>query len=640
MSLNFALKDLYRNKKQVIPYFIAIGFLISGDIFFINLSSSMNINLFSSGGNGVNYKNPYFFKGALRLIYTQFNLLALLLVHFLVFILIMFITTSLTYNKRHDIAVMRALGTLPRKLYSFYLTETYLLFIFGYLLGLILGMILSNLSIFIYSIYGKIYNFSTDGIQILLLFIIFIIGIYFYTGNRIRKMGNESLTESFSGSIKYSIDSSKKLYSIPRFLTLLGFNLKISLVNTLRRKKEFRRYLVFFTLLFTILFTLGLGILVIKQSSHEWLYKAQGEKIIIIGHKDVVYHYSLMYEMYSDPNITVNEQNIDFTNENYLFQSLKLRAIDDLSGVRKVENRIIKFCKIQELRGLIINEYGEFSTIGENREGVFPIIGVEIDSMITDSEIEGEFFNENNFYETMVIGDGLAYNFFEFPLNQSINVVPLRKNFYISGVIIDSFYNGHVGYLELNAYQNYLKFKQGEVNLMLLSMDSSHGYEIENSLKKIIEKNLGVEFTCINLENILKKNHDYLNSLIFYPLIIIIIISLMALVSVHFYQNGTLPGKSNDLLIMKYIGVQQKSLKKILFFENIFLLLPALVLGLSLSMILLTTILLDRISLPSVLLPFFSFMIVLVIMTILNLISCNALIPKLKSYSLKTNEFY
>ena len=127
MSLDFALKDFFRKKSQTYPYVLTIILIIALAVFFIYFSISFGLNVFVLNRSRESYKNKYYFSGAINLVYSQFITLILALVFILAFIVVIVISTTLIIHKKRDIAIMKALGTLPRKLYSFYLLEVYII---------------------------------------------------------------------------------------------------------------------------------------------------------------------------------------------------------------------------------------------------------------------------------------------------------------------------------------------------------------------------------------------------------------------------------------------------------------------------------------------------------------------------------
>ena len=121
--------------------------------------------------------------------------------------------------------------------------------------------------------------------------------------------------------------------------------------NVIRRKGEFKRYLIVFSIISLVIFTLGLGNIVLSNSSQEWIRKSQGEDIIAIGHKDVIQNYTLMYSMFSNPDIIITENSIDFLNPNYMFNLTDIEELSSITEVESIDQRLINFFNGTELDG-------------------------------------------------------------------------------------------------------------------------------------------------------------------------------------------------------------------------------------------------------------------------------------------------
>ena len=82
MSLDFALKDFYRKKSQTYPYVLTITIVIAFTEFLIYFTNSLGLNFFIENEIYEDrvIDNEYYFSGSLNLIYTQYNILILVLV--------------------------------------------------------------------------------------------------------------------------------------------------------------------------------------------------------------------------------------------------------------------------------------------------------------------------------------------------------------------------------------------------------------------------------------------------------------------------------------------------------------------------------------------------------------------------------
>jgi len=389
-SLDFALKDLYRKRQTNYPFLLIISIIIALTEFLIYFTSSLGLNIFIQ----TTFVNNYYFSGGISIVYKQFNTLIQILLVILAIAIVITVTTTLVISKKRDIAIMKSLGTLPKKLYSFYLLEVYVLYFIGFLFGLILGLIAFGIFALIMSFLKFPLVIQIDLVYTPILFFSCIIGIFFITGYTLRKIGKQNIIKTFSKDIPYNYDASKRFSIIPKWLISIGFNIKIAVVNTMRKKGEFKRYLILFSIIGLIIFTLGLGSIVLKTSSQNWIYKSQGENIVIIGHEDVIHNYSLMYKMFSDPNILIDESNIDFTASDYLFNMSDLSELYDIEEIEKVDERLINFYDVEEIPGIHINDDDSYTIVGQHRRDNIPIIGINPDSVIQNFEIEGRFFTE------------------------------------------------------------------------------------------------------------------------------------------------------------------------------------------------------------------------------------------------------
>ncbi|TFG29663.1 MAG: FtsX-like permease family protein [Promethearchaeota archaeon] len=646
MSLDFAIKDFYRKKKSNYPYLLTIALVIGMAEFLIYFSLSLGINLIAgyNFSNQEDIDNEYYFSGGINLIYSQFNTLIIVMVIVLAFIVVVVITTTLIIHKKRDIAIMKALGTLPEKLYSFYLLEAYILFILGFLLGFFLGLISFGIFALIMEILGFKLLFRIDYIYTPALFFSCFLGIFIVTGYSLRKIGKQKITKSFSQDIPYSFDATQKFTLIPRWLSSLGFNLKIAIMNTNRRKNEYLRFFIIFSLIFLIIFTLGLGTFVLNSSSQEWIRKSQGEDIVVIGHEEVIDEYADMYRMFSDPTISVDDDDINFIDPEYMFNKTDIAEVENIDKVEEMEARLIKFCDIEELIGYYYytgeEGGGGYRTIGQERDGNYPIIGVNPDDIIQDFEIEGRWFDEDDDHDNMTIGDGLAYNFFDYPFDQSMKIKDIGHRFHISGVIIDSFYSGYAGYIDLHEFQEGLNFTHNEVNLILLELKKDAYDDIKDELKDLIEARLGAGFTCKNLDDIFEENINYLSNLTLYPILLIILMAIISILSLYNYQKAGLVEKAKDFLIMRALGTKRKSVKRILFLEALFIIIPSLLLSLALGMLINSVILFDRVYLPPLYIPLIGIAILFGFMIIFNLLSLIPIMKKIDRFSIKDFDIY
>ena len=483
---------------------------------------------------------------------------------------------------------------------------------------------------------GFTFLFQIEIYYTLILFIGCFCATLIVPGLVLIKLGKKNIIRSFAKDIPDDYDASRKLMLIPKFFSRIGLNLKMAVSNTIRRKGDFNRYLIVFSVIYSIIFSICLGTLVLSTSSQAWIHASQDDNIVAIGHKDTLYYYSLMYEMFSNPNIMVEGDDVNFTNTEYLFNLSSLEDINNLSSVQKIDERLLYFNELQEKKAVIINNGGGYDYVGQDRSGIYPVIGVNSSHVIQQFVMEGDFFTDGT---TVVVGDGLAYNFFDSVFDQSISFTGFSYTPKISGYVIDSFYSGFSAYMKLDLLQEKLNLTS-EINLVLLKLEPGSFNSIKNELGDIITNNLGENFTYILLDGIFNANLNYLfvNSL--YPFYLMIILIMIGIIAIYNYQKGGIFEKAKDFFIMKALGSKKKSIKRIIFLEGLFVILPSLVLSLSIGMLLNTLIIFDHVVLPPIFIPLIIIIFLGVSAVVFNYISIIPLIKKISQFSVKNFEIY
>ena len=614
-----------------------IVLVIAFTVFLINFTSSIGFNSFIT----YDYANSFFFSGGISIVFIDFTTLVVILMLILAFVVVIIVTITLVITKKRDIAIMKALGSIPQKLYGFYLTEVYVVFLIGFVIGALIGFISYVIFFFIASILGVLATFQVDLIYTPILFISCLVGIYIFPGVVLRKLGTRNTIKLFSRDIPYNYDASKKLSAIPKWLSLIGYNFKISVLNTLRRKGEFKRYLIVFTIISLIIFTLGLGSTVLKNTSQEWIKKSQGTNIVAIGHKDVLQNYTKMYDMFSNPDILVTQNDIDFLNPDYLFNLSKVEELTNYTEIEKIDQRLINFFNVTELDGFHYLEDGGYLVAGQDRQAVIPIIGFNVSEIIQNFEIEGEYIVDEDTVN-MMIGDGLGYNLFDYPIDQSMRIEELGTGhpFHISAVVIDSFYSGYAGYVDLGVMQGDLNLVSNEINLLLLKVQSSEFNNIIGEIELIVQGNLGENFSFVNLDQTFENNYSYLEILTFYPSLIIIMMAIISIFALYNYQKGNILEKAKDFLIMRAVGAKYKSIKKILFLEAFYMIIPSLLLSMGAGMMINSLVLFDRVYLPSISLPIIIIGLLFIAFLAFNYISLFPILSKIKKFSIKDFDIF
>ncbi|MHA1855580.1 MAG: FtsX-like permease family protein, partial [Promethearchaeota archaeon] len=134
MTLNFAIRDLYYFKEQTKAHIKTNSSIIALVVLFLNLTKSMNL---LSVRSPISYLTLTLFQ-----LITEYHKFLVILIAILVFVVMLNSNHAIIEHRKKDIGIMKAVGTYPNQLYSFYITELLLLAFFSFVIGWIIGITL------------------------------------------------------------------------------------------------------------------------------------------------------------------------------------------------------------------------------------------------------------------------------------------------------------------------------------------------------------------------------------------------------------------------------------------------------------------------------------------------------------------
>lgn len=121
---------------------------------------------------------------------------------------------------------------------------------------------------------------------------------------------------------------------------------------------------------------------------------------------------------------------------------------------------------------------------------------------------------------------------------------------------------------------------------------------------------------------------------------LMIIMAILGIVSLYNYQKSGIMEKARDFLIMRALGSRNRAIKRILFLESTFVIIPSLLISLSIGMILNSIVIFGRAYLPPLYIPFSFFAILLVAFILFNYLSLFPIMRKINKFSIKDFEIY
>ncbi|OLS15936.1 MAG: Efflux ABC transporter permease protein [Promethearchaeota archaeon CR_4] len=567
MSVDFAMKDIIRNRQVSKPFIVSIAASVSIIVFELGFSKLFNaiineteIPIFSSGFNAV---------------FEQFNLMLLILLTILPITVLIFSLYAWVGHKKRDIATMKTIGTFPAKLYNFFLIELLLITLIGYCLGFLFGGGAYLVVFIVLEEMGTTAPFQVDFVWNLVVFGSLLVTTYVVGGVHLRKIaGTLTVAETLAGDIPRTTFAGSRANVLLRGLSRLGTSLKVAIRNIIRRSHDFRRTFAILATCGTIIFVSVLGTISLRTSIRGYASGTISENTIVVGHSTILPYFNRLYAQFSDPDQVVKEGDINFSLPQFFFNESILPILSSINGVVRVDPRV---CLLEHFY-----ERGTYFNAGQGREGSAIVMGINSSLMEGSYTQEGSFVGPND-NESITIGDSIAYDFFDNYTEESIAIH--GKQFKMIGMVLDTLYNGQSIYMGIQGVWKYWPDLAGKNNILLLQVNPDNFETVKNAIAIVVHSELGEDFDVIDLRSTLQNNQAALDTAQFYFIIVTVATIVIASLSLVEYQRGASTLKARDLRIMRAVGAKRGFLMESLYWENFLLTIPSFGLAMGIGMI-------------------------------------------------------
>jgi ABC-type antimicrobial peptide transport system permease subunit len=621
MSINFAMKDLLHFGGQSKSYLKSSVLIIALAIGFLNFTQSLGLLQISGTINLYTY--------TIVELFSQFNGFLVSLTYILTIILILSQNHAIILQRKKDIAIMQALGTYPRYVYSFYLTELLILAGISFLLGWIIGF--GAFFVFFMIMEGQLANLSwnADWLFTLLLGFLMILFTYIVNGWEIRKIGQLSYAENKSGKINSNVKSQFPL-KIREFLNRTSLCVKLAVQNLTRKRSQFHQIIALISIASAVLLTGFIGLFVINSTTQDYLNQGERTNLVVIGSQKLVQNYTRGYSHFSN----VSEptfQEAESIDPNYNLTSFTPILANMLKkyNISSIDSRLFIIKNVDESQGFYLYNNSFVEIPLGNRSRITPIQGIDFENCIQNWSITGALPTSNN---EAIVGDTLGVEIFNNPYLQRFKFSSLGVNrtytFKISGVAIDPFYSGNSIYIPLRILQE--KLQTGNYTNLLLfdyspTLSQNQKSILFSELSLLINATLGSDFIFQDLAPIFQANERSIQSIFTTTLFLSIIMAGVIMYSVYQFQKSRVEEEQKDLFIIKAMGGTSSFLQKSLYYEQAFVFFIGLTIGFAISLFVIIFLLMENAVLPSVLIPIMCYLITLIIFLILAIFSSKML---------------
>ncbi len=567
-EISFPIKDLARRKTQTALTILGLTISIAATLFLVIFGGSLGFEiayLIMGGKLTCGFYNIFF----------QFIIIVSLLNLITGPIITSFLIHLTMSGRMRDIGVMKASGCLSGSITTYFVTELSLLVILSSITGIISGVAAYYVSTSFLNASGFSISQTLNIGAILFVSIILIIFSHIFGALPILKAAKAKPTEAMSPiyQLGTSVSAGKKIPS------RLGFTFKVVYRSLIRRKSATLQAILCLTVVLTLTTVTIAGGIIADETTTSYVERAIGRDVIIVGHPTITKRYGDLLSQFFEAK---DLEQIDYLDSGFMISESLVPQLADISGVHKVDSRLILENSVREIPGVILDPQDQTTVIwiGSNRVEDALILGVEPENVVNDWLIVGRNLGKDDQMSTM-IGDSLAVNMFDDAFNQSIKVFEENElPFYdIVGICVDPLNNGKVVYMPLESL--YRDLGQQGYNLLFLKIDPA---EKSRSLAQIENVISGENLMVVELDQILDKHVNFLDNIWSLVMFLPLFSLATAAISLLSYLMLSISGQQHEFGIMRALGAKPKSIMKIVFSQALMIILVSAVIGISVGL--------------------------------------------------------
>lgn len=563
----FSVNDLLRRKFQTSLVVVSLTLSVASTLFLLTFADKLGFGVLAIAEGRLT--------ASFSIIFSHFISFLSFLVFLVGAIIISFLVFLMASQRIRDIGLIRAAGCPNNLVFGYFMNELLIVNFVGCALGIILGVIADIVSTNLLSSLG--FQIPQGSINIWL--VLFVFATFFVVGlilgaKPILDVTKITPIKALSPTYYLGLGKEVKFKATSR----RGFTVKLSLRSLSRRKSATFRIVLCLTAVFILITVAVAGGIIANQTTNSWIEKAVGKDVILIAHRETCDQYKLLLSKFHE---SIPDAPFNYTDERYVISEHLVSNLTSISGVSKVDRRLVLSVHVREIRGYKIDpETSATIPIGDNRETGSLVIGVNPENMVNEWFLDGRLLRDDESFES-IVGDSLARKIFTMPLNQSITLS--NRSFDVVGVCLDPINNGNVTYVPLKTLQNVVGAT--ESNIVLAKIDQLSNYT--ETLNQIRTKVIAADasFEVFELNKIVDENLGFIgylwSTIMFLPMF-----SLMATFScLTGYVSLVLAEQQHEFGVLRALGAKPRALIAIVAVQSLIVLVSSYAAGVSLGII-------------------------------------------------------
>ncbi|MGB9713567.1 MAG: hypothetical protein C0193_01045 [Candidatus Bathyarchaeota archaeon] len=570
----FPIKDLLRRKLQTSLAIISLTLCVASSIFLILFGEKLGFGIFTRTENILTV--------SFSKIFLQFMYFIGILIFIVGVVIVSFMAFAMMSQRTRDIGLMKAAGCPNNLIFGYFLTELLIMAFLGCFFGVLLGVLADFALTSLLGNFGmQVPQASFDVWLLVQVFLLFFALAIIFGLKPVLDTTKIEPAKAISPTQYFGLTKPPEFKVIKRDLTI-----KIVSRSLFRRKSATIRVALCLIVVFILSTVTIAGGIIADQTTRNWVEKAVGRDVLLIGHREVCNQYKLLLSKFSE-NKAVPQFN--YTDEKYLMPETLLNQISLMNENITIEQRLMLQAHIKEIQGYILSETtGGTKEVGDNREGESIVIGVEPGKALNEWFYEGKLLENSEAYEAF-IGDSLAEKIFELPLYQKIML--FSKSLSIVGVCLDPINSGNVTYVPLQTLQNITG--TSKPNILLAKITSANPTEVLDHVTTLV-RNANSDFEVVELNEILDKNLGFLG-FIWSTIMFLPIFSLAsAALCLIGYVMLAVAEQRQEFGILRVLGAKPKTVLAIVALQSLTVLLSSCAVGIELGVIITLLILIPE----------------------------------------------
>lgn len=559
--MSLPIKELKRRRLQSALTVLSLAVCVSVATSLVLFSESLGIQISGFSAGGLN--------NGFSVIFSRFLFIVVLLSCVAGVLIVYFLMSQATSERTRDIGIMKAVGCLTDAIFKHFAVELFILVLGGCFVGSLAGICLYFASTGIMNLLGFNLPTSSFDLQAVLLIFSLFAGFSFILGLRLTaRAARVKPAEALAQASDATEARQSNLGSL--FFHSKNLSARVAFRTLGRRWSMTVRSVTCLSVVMVLISVIVVGGIVAEETMLSYVQRAVGTNVVLVARAEVAERYVDLLERFLQSNMSGS---FDYLNAEYAIPSSVLAEVQGVSGVAKVDPRLIMEGALME------NQYiypdpdneGQYVVVGSNRQSNIVVVGVHPGSLVSDWLLDGEGINDDSPY-SVLMGESLAATCFDDPFTQSFRA--FGRDFGTVGVCLDTMNNGMVVYVPFGGLSSVVNCSS--YNVVLVQIDSSSFSEAFQEIESVASSH---DLVAVNLNQTLDKQVSFASQIWASILSLSLLSFLSAVTSLVGFLMLSVSGQQRDLGIMRALGAKPGTILKVVALQTFILVLLGAVFG-------------------------------------------------------------